>query len=104
MIARTHWPQRLRGALGLLLIPTPALAASAGLPWEQPLQKLVDSISGPVAKAVGVLAVTVFGLMLAFSDGAGLRWAMGILFGLALAFAAVTFVTTFFNFGGGAVW
>jgi type IV secretion system protein VirB2 len=79
------------------------MAASAGLPWEQPLQKLVDSMSGPVAKLVGVLSVTMFGLMLAFSDGAGLRWAMGILFGLAIAFAATTFVVSFFNFGGGAV-
>jgi type IV secretion system protein VirB2 len=104
MIARTYWPRRLRDALGVLLVPTQALAASAGLPWEQPLQKLVDSISGPVAKAVGVLAVTVFGLMLAFSDGTGLRWAMGILFGIAIAFAAASFVTTFFNFGGGAIW
>ncbi len=93
-----------RGALGLLLLPTQALAASAGLPWEQPLQRLVDSISGPVAKAVGVLAVAMFGLMLALSDGAGLRWAMSILFGLAIAFAATSFVTSFFQFGGGAVW
>ena len=38
-----------------------------------------------------------------FSDGAGLRWAMGILFGLAIAFAAATFVVSFFSFGGGAV-
>src|SRR5262249_16411826 len=90
--------------LGLTLVPAHALAASAGLPWEQPLQKLVDSMSGPVAKLVGVLAVTLFGLMLAFSDGAGLRWAMGILFGLAIAFAATSFVVSFFSFGGGAVW
>jgi type IV secretion system protein VirB2 len=89
--------------LGLVLVPAHARAASSGLPWEAPLQKLVDSMSGPVAKAVGVLAVTMFGLMLAFSDGAGLRWAMGILFGLAIAFAAATFVVSFFNFGGGAV-
>jgi len=92
-----------RLTLGLVLLPAHALAASAGLPWEQPLQKLVDSMSGPVAKAVGVLSVTMFGLMLAFSDGAGLRWAMGILFGLAIAFAATTFVVTFFNFGSGAI-
>lgn len=85
-----------------LLGPSVAWAASSGLPWEQPLQKLVDSISGPVAKAVGVLAVTVFGLMLAFSDGAGLRSAMGILFGLAVAFAGASFVVSFFGFGGGA--
>jgi type IV secretion system protein TrbC len=92
-----------RAATILLLLPVHAWAASSGLPWETPLQKLVDSISGPVAKAVGVLAVTMFGLMLAFSDGAGLRWAMGILFGLAIAFAAATFVGSFFSFGGGAV-
>jgi type IV secretion system protein VirB2 len=91
-------------ATSLLLLPGHSWAASAGLPWETPLQKLIESISGPVAKAVGVLAVTMFGLMLAFSDGAGLRWAMGILFGLAIAFAATTFVASFFSFGGGAVW
>jgi type IV secretion system protein TrbC len=90
-------------ATSLVLLSGHAWAASSGLPWETPLQKIVDSISGPVAKAVGVLAVTMFGLMLAMSDGAGLRWAMGILFGLAIAFAATSFVASFFSFGGGAV-
>src|SRR5712691_10080474 len=103
MAFRTFQQYITQSVLAAALLPTSAMAASSGLPWEAPLQKMVDSVSGPVAKAVGVLAVTMFGLMLAFSDGAGLRWAMGILFGLAIAFAATSFVASFFNFGGGAV-
>lgn len=40
--------------------------ASAQLPWETPLQTLQTSLTGPVAKAIGVIALAVAGGMLAF--------------------------------------
>ena len=40
--------------------------ASAQLPWETPLQTLSTSLTGPVAKAIGVIALAVSGGMLAF--------------------------------------
>ena len=80
-----------------------AAAAGGGMPWEAPLQKVLDSISGPVAQTLGVIAIIVFGLALAFSDGGGLRTALGILFGLAIAYSASTFFMSFFGFAGGAV-
>ena len=83
-------------------LPSLALAAGSGMPWETPLQSLLDSISGPVASIVGTLAVIAFGLTLAFGGGgSGLRTAVGILFGLSIAFAATTFFLPFLGFAGG---
>jgi type IV secretion system protein TrbC len=86
------------------LVTTPALAGGSGMPWEGPLQQIVDSFTGPVAQAGGVIAVTIFGLGVAFSEsGSGLRRGVSILFGVAIAFAAASFFMGFFGFGGGAV-
>jgi type IV secretion system protein VirB2 len=74
------------------------------MPWEAPLQQVVDSITGPVAQAIAVLCVTVFGLSLAFAEGGSMqRRGLGVLFGLAVAFAAASFFMSFFGFAGGAV-
>ncbi|WP_436883094.1 TrbC/VirB2 family protein [Enterobacter asburiae] len=51
----------------MLLLPTLAQASSSsGMPWEGPLQKVVDSITGPVAFGISVLSIAVAGLSLAF--------------------------------------
>ncbi|MGC6031333.1 TrbC/VirB2 family protein [Enterobacter kobei] len=60
---------RSRLSLLALLLFLPALAqasSSSGMPWEGPLQKVVDSITGPVAFGISVLAIAVAGLSLAF--------------------------------------
>ncbi len=90
-------------ALSLVLV-APAHAAGSGMPWETPMQDVVDSITGPVAQAAAVIAVTVFGLGLAFSEsGSGMRRGISILFGVAIAFAAASFFLDWFGFGGGFV-
>ena len=86
----------------VVLAATPAYAAGSGMPWETPLQAVVDSITGPVAQAAAVIAVTIFGLGLAFSEsGSGMRRGLSILFGLAIAFAAASFFLDWFGFAGG---
>ncbi|PHV13506.1 TrbC/VirB2 family protein [Chitinimonas sp. BJB300] len=40
--------------------------AHAALPWEGPLQQLQTSLTGPVAKSIGVIALAASGGMLAF--------------------------------------
>ena len=87
-------------------MPTYAFAGGAGgaMPWEQPLDTISASLSGPVARAIGIAAVVGAGLAFAFTEGGGiLRKAIGIVFGLAIAFSATTFITTLFGAGGGAV-
>ncbi len=92
------------GAVVLLAV-SPAWAAGAGtaMPWEGPLDTIMQSLSGPVAKAVGIIAIVLTGLGFAFAEGgSALRKGIGIVFGLAIAFTATTFISTFFNMTAGA--
>ena len=56
--------------LFLVLAIAPNVFAAAGgggaLPWETPLQTFRDSITGPVALSIAVLAIAVAGAMLIF--------------------------------------
>ncbi len=91
-------------ALTAAAVASPAWASGSGMPWEAPLKQVVTSITGPVAQAVAVLSITVFGLSLAFAEGGSTqRKGIGVLFGLAVAFAATSFFMTFFGFAGGAM-
>jgi type IV secretory pathway VirB2 component (pilin) len=86
----------------LLGMSASAQGAGSGMPWETPLQSVLDSITGPVANALGVIAITAFGLLVAFSEGGGmLARALQILLGLSIAYGAVSFFLTFFGFAGG---
>ena len=85
-------------------IATSAHAAGSGMPWEEPLQQVLESVQGPVAKIVAVIIIIVTGLTLAFGESAGgFRRLIQIVFGLSIAFAASSFFLSFFSFGGGAL-
>ena len=89
---------------GATLVVAPAFAAGSNMPWEQPLQQILQSIEGPVSKIVAVIIIIVTGLTLAFGDTAGgFRRLIQIVFGLSIAFAASSFFLSFFSFGGGAL-
>lgn len=82
----------------------PAYAAGSSMPWEAPLQSILESIEGPVAKIIAVMIIVVTGLTLAFGDtSGGARKLIQIVFGLSIAFAASSFFLSFFSFGGGAL-
>jgi type IV secretion system protein VirB2 len=94
----------LVGGLVALMADSAANAAGSGMPWEAPLQRILESIEGPVAKVVAVVIIIVTGLSLAFGDmGGGLRRLIQIVFGLSIAFAATSFFLSFFSFAGGAL-
>ena len=82
----------------------PTYAAGSNMPWEQPLQQILDSIQGPVAKILSVIVIVATGLTLAFGDTlGGFRRLIQIVFGLSIAFAASSFFLSFFSFSGGAI-
>ena len=86
--------------LALVLLASQAHAAGTGIPWEAPLQQIIDSITGPVAQAIGILAIVTTGLGFAFAEG-GTLMRRGL--GIAIAFSAATFGMAFFGFAGGAI-
>jgi type IV secretion system protein VirB2 len=88
----------------VVLTAAPALAAGSNMPWEQPLQQILQSIEGPVSKIIAVIIIIVTGLTLAFGDtSGGFRRLIQIVFGLTIAFAASSFFLSFFSFAGGAM-
>ena len=81
----------------ILLWSAQAQAAGSGMPWEEPLQQVLESV-------VAVLVIITTGLALAFGEtSGGFRKLIQIVFGLSIAFAASSFFLTFFSFGGGAL-
>lgn len=102
-LARPAGQGLLLAALTLLLVGT-AHAAGSSMPWEGPLQSILDSIQGPVARIVAVIIIIATGLALAFGDtSGGFRKLIQIVFGLSIAFAASSFFLSFFSFSGGAI-
>ena len=100
--------QRLATAVSVVVIAVmtaPAAHASgSSMPWEAPLQSILESIEGPVAKIIAVIIIIITGLTLAFGDtSGGFRRLIQIVFGLSIAFAASSFFLSFFSFGGGAL-
>ena len=89
--------------VSLALAPA-AYASGSSMPWETPLNTILESVQGPVAKIISVIIITVTGLSLAFGDtSGGFRRLIQIVFGLSIAFAASSFFLSFFSFSGGAL-
>lgn len=96
--------QGLLTAAVMLSLAGTAKAAGSSMPWEGPLQSILDSIQGPVARIVAVIIIIATGLALAFGDtSGGFRKLIQIVFGLSIAFAASSFFLSFFSFSGGAL-
>jgi len=104
VISRRSTPLIILAIVVLVVAPATAYAAGSNMPWEQPLQQILESVEGPVAKIVAVIIIIVTGLTLAFGDtSGGFRRLIQVVFGLSIAFAASSFFLTFFQFTGGAL-
>lgn len=85
-----------------LICPQVFADTNGPMPWEGPLQTIMDSISGPVAKILGVIAIVIAGLGIAFGEsGSGVRKLFQVVLGLAIAFTAASIVATLFQPAGG---
>ena len=107
-VRRSTTLSAVAGMISLLSLPKATFAAAANggqpLPWEGPLNQVLASFTGPVAKALCILAIVVIGFGFAFSEGGGLRRILGLLLGVSIAVTATSFGVTFFGFDGGAGW
>jgi type IV secretion system protein TrbC len=79
----------------VLLLASPAFAQSS--PWEQSANKLQAAFTGPIAKALSLVAIVVGGLMFAYGEGQGKKAIAGIVFGVGMAVSAVNFMNWLFG-------
>jgi type IV secretory pathway VirB2 component (pilin) len=108
---RTRMAQLLLALSVLILSTASAQAGSLGglgsglsgsMPWEGPLQQLLDSLTGPVSRVIGAVAIIGLGVGIAFSEGGSMmRKALWVVLGLAIAFNAVSWGLGFLGFSGG---
>ncbi len=86
----------------LVCVAGPAFGASAGMPWEGPIMQLVSSLTGPVAKGIGIVAIVVTALGMALAEsGHAMKRFITIIFALSIAFTAGTFGLQLLGFSGG---
>jgi type IV secretion system protein VirB2 len=90
-----------------VLASSPSLARAAfggGMPWEGPLNQLLMSLQGPVARVIGACSIIGLGVGLAFSEGGSMmRKALFVVLGLAIAFNATSWGLGFLGFSGGVL-
>jgi type IV secretory pathway VirB2 component (pilin) len=96
------WVCRFRVAtrgLGIAVISL-ALAVPAfgqgNSPWESAVNVLQQAFTSTIARGLSLVAIVVSGLTFAFGEGGSKRVLAGVLFGVAMAIAAVNFLTWLF--------
>lgn len=90
------------GAAVVAMTPA-AFAGSSNMPWDTPMQNILNDATGPVAKTIGVLIIMGLGFAMANTEQGGMmRKVLGVVLGISIAFAAAQWGLTFFGFAGGA--
>ena len=97
----TRRPRALRRALRRMVGYSFYLAASsttllAQSPWENAVNVLQISFTGPIARGLSLVSIVVGGLLFAFGEGQSKRAMAGIVFGVGMAIGAVNFMAWLF--------
>ena len=89
---------------GVCFIATPTFATTTDLPWEGPMNKILTSVTGPVAQFLGVIAIVISGFGIAFGEaGSGMRRLFQVVLGLSIAFTASSLLSSVFGLSSGCV-
>jgi type IV secretion system protein VirB2 len=92
------------GGCGLVVLEgTTTLAETTGMPWETPLARVRDSLTGPVAYSVVIISIVVAGILAYINrQTEGIFHAIiGIIIVAAVIFGAVTLVNLTFPSASG---
>ena len=88
---------RISFTLFMLCVSTFAFADDS-LPWEGPLQKILESLTGPVARILGVIAIVIAGFGIAFGEaGSGIRRLFQVILGLSIVYSAAALIMNLFG-------
>jgi type IV secretion system protein VirB2 len=92
-------------AVQTLAVRIYAAPAGAGLPWEKPMTLIANSLTGPVAYAIGLIGICIAGGTLLFGHELGEVGRRACLIGLAVAVLifAAPMLASAFGVGGAVV-
>lgn len=100
---KAAWKRLRRRAIlslapALLFFSTVAAYAQAagGSPWENAVNVLKTSFTGPIATGLSLVAIVIGGLMFAYGEGQSKKALAGIVFGIGMAIGAVNFMAWLF--------
>ena len=92
---RGRWRRALLLALAVVfLMPTASYAQAS--PWENAVNVLMTSFTGPIARGLSLVSIVVGGVTFAFGEGGSKRLLAGIVFGVGMAIGAVNFMAWLF--------
>lgn len=94
-------------ALALILIALPDAALASGISeFSDPMQKVVDTITGQWGQLVSIAGMAVCGVVYIFNRqdmGEGFKMLLQVVFGICFIAFASTIVTSMFSFGGAVI-
>jgi type IV secretory pathway VirB2 component (pilin) len=82
--------------LFMLALASPVFAQAGNSPWENAVNVLQQAFTSTIARGLSLVAIVVSGLTFAFGEGGSKRVLAGVLFGVAMAIAAVNFMAWLF--------
>ena len=88
--------QRVGIGAVVMLLMLPAVALAQGSPWERAANNLALTFTGPLARALALVAIVIGGLLFMFGEGGAKRQLSGIVFGGGLALFAGQFLIWLF--------
>ena len=90
-------PRKVIRTFAVTLALAPASLAQVGSsPWENAVNVLRSSFTGPIATGLSLVAIVVGGLTYAYGEGHSKRTLAGIIFGVGMAIGAVNFMSWLF--------
>ena len=83
-----------------VLAAEPALGSDTGMPWEAPLTRIQNSMTGPVALAVSILGIFVCGALLIFGGDMQefVRRLIYVVLAIGLLVSASSLISLLFGF------
>jgi type IV secretory pathway VirB2 component (pilin) len=80
----------------MFVAAVPVYAQAGASPWENAVNALKTSFTGPIAQGLSLVAIVVGGLMFAYGEGQSKKMLAGIVFGIGMAIGAVNFMAWLF--------
>ena len=93
--ARRPWWRALAITVAALVL-VPAQSFAQASPWENAVNVLMVSFTGPIARGLSLVAIVIGGVTFAFGEGGSKRLLAGIVFGVGMAIGAVNFMAWLF--------